>query len=89
MVAELELVLASANPDKAAEISAILGLVPGVVIGLGRALLRAVEAKRREQDHLADVRLPGKQHHETVDPDADTARRRHPVLEGAQEILVE
>jgi XTP/dITP diphosphohydrolase len=31
-VAELELVLASANPDKAAEIGAILGLVPGVVL---------------------------------------------------------
>jgi XTP/dITP diphosphohydrolase len=31
-VAELELVLASANPDKAAEIRAILELVPGVVL---------------------------------------------------------
>lgn len=32
MVARLELVLATANPDKAAEITAILGSVPGIVL---------------------------------------------------------
>jgi XTP/dITP diphosphohydrolase len=31
-VAEVELVMASANPDKAAEIAAILGAVPGIVL---------------------------------------------------------
>jgi XTP/dITP diphosphohydrolase len=42
-VAELELVLASANPDKAAEIRAILELVPGVVLHPRPASVPAVE----------------------------------------------
>lgn len=42
-MAELELVLASANPDKAAEISAILELVPGIVLHPRPASAREVE----------------------------------------------
>ena len=42
----------------------------------------------REQQHVADGSLVGEQHDHAVDTDADAARGRHTVLEGAHVILV-
>ena len=42
----------------------------------------------REQQHVADGSLVGEQHDHAVDADADAARRRHTVLEGAHVVLV-
>ena len=42
----------------------------------------------REQDHLADGRLPGEQHYQPVDAHAKASRGRHSVLQGQQEVLV-
>src|SRR5437867_3600801 len=43
----------------------------------------------REEDHLADRRLVGQEHGQSVDPDAQATGRRHAVLERDQEVLVE
>ena len=56
----------------------------------GRGATRYVQlvTHRRKQHDFAD-RAPSRQHHhETVDPDPDPARRRHPVLERLDERLV-
>ena len=42
----------------------------------------------REQDHVADRRGVGQQHHQTVDADAFTSRGRQAVLERADVVLV-
>src|SRR3954469_19179956 len=54
----------------------------------GGALDRGL-AHRREEHDLADRAPAREEHHEAVDPDADPARRRHPVLEREQVRLVE
>ena len=41
-----------------------------------------------EQQHVADARLVGEQHHHAVDADTDAARRGHAVLKGAHVVLV-
>ena len=46
-------------------------------------------AQRREEDHLADRVDAGQQHHQPVDPDPQPARRRHPVLERADVVVVD
>src|SRR5579875_3050142 len=43
---------------------------------------------QREQDRLADA-AAGQQHDQPVDTEAHAARRRHAVLEGEQELLVQ
>ena len=48
-----------------------------------------LRSQRREQDHIADRLDPRQHHHEAVDADAQPARRRHAVLEGAQVVLVD
>ena len=45
-------------------------------------------SQRRKQDHLPDRLLPRQRHHQPVDADPQPARRRHPVLQRNQEILV-
>ena len=46
-------------------------------------------AQRREEDHLADRVDAGQQHHQPVDPDPEAARRRHPVLQRADVVVVD
>src|SRR5437660_256474 len=41
-----------------------------------------------KEHHLADRRAAGEDHDEAVDPDAHAARRRHSVLERADEVLI-
>src|SRR5687767_13921495 len=45
-------------------------------------------AHRGEEHHFPDRPSARHQHHETVDSDADPARRGHAALERAQEVLV-
>ena len=52
-----------------------------------RRLRTLRRAQGREEDHLADVRDVGEQHHEAVDAEPEAAGRRQPVLEGPQEVL--
>src|SRR5450631_1806729 len=54
---------------------------------VGSLRLRGPEL--REEDDVADALGAGEQHAEPVDPDAHAARRRHPVLEREQEVLVD
>ena len=42
----------------------------------------------REQDHVANAFLAEEHHAQTIDPDADAARRGHAVFERDEEILV-
>src|SRR5213075_843642 len=42
-----------------------------------------------EQDDVADMGLIRQDHHEAVEAQSDAARRRHTVLEGPDEILVQ
>ena len=42
-----------------------------------------------EEEHLLDVGLARHEHHKAVDADADTARRRHTILQSAQEVVVD
>src|SRR5215467_12758339 len=42
-----------------------------------------------EEDDVADRRLVGKQHNQTVDTDAFACGGRHTVLQGAQEVLID
>jgi hypothetical protein len=53
----------------------------------GAAGLR-LRAKGREKNHLADRGGVGEDHHEPVDSHAEPTRRRHPVFEGIQKVLV-
>src|SRR5439155_1297197 len=50
---------------------------------------RGLGPEMREQNDLADRRRVGEEHHETVDADPFTRRRRHAVLERADVVLVE
>ena len=43
---------------------------------------------QREEDHVADRGRVGEEHDQPVDAQAEAARRGHPVLEGAEEVLV-
>ncbi len=43
----------------------------------------------REQHHLPHRALPAEQHRQPVDPHAEPARRRHPILHCRQELLVQ
>ena len=42
-----------------------------------------------EEQHLLNVCLARHEHHQTVDTNADTTRRRHTVLQRAQEVLID
>ena len=48
-----------------------------------------LRAQRREQDHVADRRRAGHQHHQPVDADPEAAGRRQAVLERADVVLVD
>ena len=48
----------------------------------------AVSTNNREQNRLPN-RQSGQRHQQAIDTHSGTGRRRHPVLEGGQEILVE
>ena len=43
---------------------------------------------RREEEHVSYARTVSKEHYETVDAIADTARRGHTELKGIEEVLV-
>ena len=43
----------------------------------------------RKKDHVTDRMLIGQQHHQAVDANAESARRRHAVLQGDEKVLVE
>ena len=42
----------------------------------------------REEDHVADGGLAQQDHHQPVDPHPEAAGGRHPVLHGAQVVLI-
>src|SRR5581483_5232796 len=59
--------------------------------GAGTTLLvrlRLLGAHQREQDHVADRRLVGEQHHQPIDADPLARRRRQAVLQGPAVVLV-
>ena len=58
---------------------------------LGRCALRnlLLGLHLREQHDLANGELTGEQHHQTVDTDTDTKRRRHTILQGTEEVLID
>ena len=49
---------------------------------------RGFVAHMRKEQHIADGRRVGQEHHQTVDAHAHAARRRHAVLERAHVVLV-
>jgi hypothetical protein len=62
-------------------------------LGTGQANHRAASwagsLHEREGYDVADARVVGQQHHDPVDADAEPARRRHPVLERGDEVVVD
>src|SRR5438270_7231723 len=58
-------------------------------LGRGLGHLVALErAHEREEDHVAEVLLPGEQRGEAVDPHAEAGDRRHAVLHGDEVVLL-
>src|SRR5207248_9159295 len=51
--------------------------------------LQLLGSKQGKQNHVADGFGAGKQHREPVDPDPETASRRHTVFQSEQEFLVD
>ena len=60
----------------------------GSLGGSGTGLETLLGLHVREQQHVADRSLVGKQHDHAVDTNANAARGRHTVLEGAHVVLV-
>src|SRR5437868_13106295 len=55
----------------------------------GRRSGLRLAAQMREENHLADRRHAGQEHGQPVDPDAQTAAGREPVLQGEEVVLVD
>ena len=58
------------------------------VRGRGRCGGLAPRTHQREQDDITDRRAVGQHHHQPIDPDALSARRRQPVFQRADVVLV-
>ena len=56
--------------------------------GLRAALRASLGLHVREQQHVANARGVSEQHHHAVDTDANAARRRHAVFQGAHVVFV-
>src|SRR5215468_8050585 len=86
----------TSSPTSAASIAARIAAVGRVTVSLRKSIaiggLRycgsALGLELREQDHVADRRTVGQQHHEPVDPDAFPCRRRQSVLHRADVVGV-
>src|SRR5262249_15186205 len=58
-------------------------------ISYGSAKNLFLRAQLGEEDNIANGRLIGEEHDQPVNADAFSGRRRHPIFEGAEEILID